>query len=68
MFVTGSFNDWNDEVELLKEDGKFRKSIPLDDGHYEYKYIVDGKWMHDPNSPNMVNDMGSYNNYVDIRT
>lgn len=30
--------------------------IELDVGSYEYKYIVDGQWIMDPNKPNNGNN------------
>ncbi|KAJ1607173.1 glycogen debranching enzyme Gdb1p [Cryptosporidium canis] len=33
---------------------------------YEYKYIVDGNWMHDPNLPYTCDDKGNTNNIITL--
>lgn len=33
---------------------------------YEYKYIVDGSWMHDPNLPYTCDDKGNTNNIITL--
>lgn len=52
--VAGSFNGWSQEALLLEEpggDGLFVGSAPLPSGLHEYMFVVDGKWMTDPDSP-----------------
>ena len=34
---------------------------------YRYKFIVDGEWMYDLNTPNLPNDHGSFDNYVKVK-
>jgi hypothetical protein len=50
----GSFNGWSQEALLLEEpggDGLFVGTAPLPSGLHEYMFIVDGKWVTDPDSP-----------------
>jgi Glycogen recognition site of AMP-activated protein kinase len=53
VFVTGSFNSWKTIEFLLekKSDGNWETAIPIAPGRYEYKFIVDSTWMHDPKNP-----------------
>jgi hypothetical protein len=52
VILTGSFNGWN-TTELLMDKTVNGWQLPhiLPAGNYEYKFIVDGKWMTDPANP-----------------
>jgi hypothetical protein len=55
--IAGDFNQWNPEnLDLIHgDDGAFwQKSIALAAGEYQYKYLVDGDWTHDPHNRGMV--------------
>ena len=62
--VAGSFNDWNAAKSPLKKDssGRWRLSLSLAPGRYEYRYPIDGHWENDqrpvacePNPPARLN-------------
>ena len=56
-FLSGSFNNWSTLNGLMKKtDGGWILDLKLDAGVYEYKYIVDGRWMTDPNNLQHVDD------------
>ncbi|NVO18560.1 MAG: hypothetical protein HXX13_02610 [Bacteroidetes bacterium] len=50
--LAGSFNAWN-SGELFMQKDSMGWTIPyvLAKGNYEYKFVVDGKWMTDPANP-----------------
>lgn len=52
VILAGSFNNWNEEDLKMKKtlDG-WVYTIPLSGGKHHYKFIVDGKWMTDPDNP-----------------
>lgn len=51
VYVSGSFNNWSrDGYLMVKKDGKWVFPIFLKPGKYTYKYIVDGKWILDPDN------------------
>jgi hypothetical protein len=51
VYLSGSFNDWSTgEVPMKKETEGWRVQIRLVPGKYTYKYIVDGKWLSDPDN------------------
>lgn len=55
VILSGTFNDWNEQAIALHRIGdewKIKLNIPP--GIYEYKFIVDGEWITDPNNPFMV--------------
>jgi cytoskeletal protein CcmA (bactofilin family) len=60
--LTGDFIDWDpDGIEMEEDDGTWKTSISLGPGSYMYKFIVDGKWMADPETEERVPDgMGGY--------
>ena len=68
--VAGTFNSWNpSETPLKKErDGKWRASVSLASGRYEYRYHVDGDWQNDQRPVECVpNAFGSWNCVLEIR-
>lgn len=51
--LVGDFNEWNaEQLELRKDEqnGTWSKTILLPEGDYQYRYIIDGNWVHDPNN------------------
>lgn len=63
--VSGSFNNWKeDELYMNKTAGGWELSYTLGAGNYEYKFIVDGKWITDPNNP--MSSSSSGNSYLII--
>jgi 1,4-alpha-glucan branching enzyme len=52
--VAGTFNDWDSQKDLLKQNETDRWSIvmSLSPGIYEYRFVVDGVWTADPMNRN----------------
>jgi len=64
VFVAGTFNDWNTRTHPMRrgEDGVWETFVELDSGHHEYKFVVDGQWIHDDLNPEFViNPFGTRN-------
>lgn len=60
VVLAGSFNNWStSELPMKKTDTGWMVAINLKPGRYTYKYIVDGRWMPDPNNPQVENH-GNY--------
>ncbi|KAE9555402.1 hypothetical protein FO519_001414 [Halicephalobus sp. NKZ332] len=66
VHVTGSWDGWKRKIPLVKSTHDFSTIVNLNPGRYEYKYLVDGKWMVDDTLPKTDNTMGSQNNVVNI--
>ena len=68
VFVAGTFNDWSPtKTDLKKKDDIFSRSILLERGRYEYKFVVNGIWTVDPECADWVpNGQGSLNNVIDV--
>jgi 1,4-alpha-glucan branching enzyme len=67
VFLAGDFNDWSTtSARLLKKqdracNGLFGIQMQLDPGKYEFKYLVDGQWVCDLESPRVQNPFGTEN-------
>jgi chromosome partitioning protein len=68
--LAGDFNDWVPDSGVILEmhdDGRWTKFIPLRPGRYEYKLVIDGRWLPDPLNPKQVaNGIGSVNSVLEI--
>lgn len=70
VYVCGDFNAWQPACLRMigtPEAGLWEKRIMLPAGRHEYKFIVDGKWLHDPDArENVRNAFGSLNSVVEV--
>ncbi|MEN0003466.1 MAG: serine hydrolase [Bacteroidota bacterium] len=52
VFLAGSFNDWNTlSHPCIFKNGKWICRVQLEPGTYEYKFLVNGVWIPDPDNP-----------------
>lgn len=54
VYVAGDFNNWRTDKDAAMADnhGRWIKSLRLEPGQqYRYRFIVDGKWITDPENP-----------------
>lgn len=63
VLLSGSFNNWSTSgIVMQKVNNGWEGKIKLIPGRYEYKFIVDGHWMRDPeNLQKMSDNYGDYN-------
>ena len=69
VHLVGEFNDWKAGIHPMKNDGDgtWIKPVLLPEGQYEYKYLVDNKWVVDPlNERSCPNCFGTMNNIVNV--
>eukprot|EP00092_Neocalanus_flemingeri_P002762 GFUD01002957.1.p1 GENE.GFUD01002957.1~~GFUD01002957.1.p1 ORF type:complete len:146 (-),score=47.87 GFUD01002957.1:196-633(-) len=65
--VAGTWNKW--EAEELQFNGDcWSVFISLSPGTYQYKYIVDGVWLHDPSKKWVDDGKGNINNVITVET
>ena len=67
--VTGTFTDWSfDGVPLVRsEDGVWSATIALGGGQHEYRFVIDGVWVKDPNNDaSVMNEFGQENSVVAV--
>jgi 1,4-alpha-glucan branching enzyme len=67
--VAGTFNDWRPEATPMVAlgEGRWVKELTLPPGVYEYRLVVDGKWMPDPRaSETAPNPFGGVNSVLKV--
>ncbi|MBE0661203.1 MAG: glycogen-binding domain-containing protein [Bacteroidales bacterium] len=65
VILTGSFNAWNTgELLMEKKAGIWQLPYVLAAGNYEYKLIVDGRWIADPLNPFTTGEGDYVNSFV----
>ena len=65
VFLAGSFNNWIPVRMTKQKSGQYVLIMKLSEGSYEYRFIIDGVWRHDPDHGNYVqNALGSFNSEV----
>ena len=65
VLLTGSFNDWKKyELYMQKTETGWELPYALGPGNYEYRFIVDGKQIPDPENPITINNGGKQNSYL----
>jgi 1,4-alpha-glucan branching enzyme len=68
--IAGEFNGWSPEpLVCSKSNGKRRwcKSFSLKPGVYEYKYVINGKWLPDAQNKRTVDDKrGGRNSVIQV--
>eukprot|EP00088_Acartia_fossae_P039157 TRINITY_DN40755_c0_g1_i1.p1 TRINITY_DN40755_c0_g1~~TRINITY_DN40755_c0_g1_i1.p1 ORF type:complete len:150 (-),score=35.08 TRINITY_DN40755_c0_g1_i1:78-527(-) len=67
--VAGSWNKWRPQNMIYSEpDDVWMLSLNLKPGRYQYKYIVDGEWIHDPTRPSSDDGKGNINNVIVVES
>jgi 1,4-alpha-glucan branching enzyme len=69
VYLAGTFNDWHPSVtEMLAiGEGRWAKEVALVPGRYEYRLVVDGLWLEDPNCPvSTPNPYGESNSVLTV--
>jgi hypothetical protein len=70
IFVSGTFNDWNERTFPMHQDrdGVWRARLDLPLGRrYEFRYVIDGRWQTDYHADGFTeNNYGSHNSIVDL--
>ncbi|MBL7137126.1 MAG: hypothetical protein ISS81_11175 [Candidatus Marinimicrobia bacterium] len=72
VFVMGNFNNWNrNSLPMFdkNKNGIFERTVLLDDGVYEYQFVVDKSEIWDPVNPEKVdNGFGSFNSLLRVKS
>lgn len=70
VYLAGDFNNWSTSAKELKDrqqEGKYRATLYLAPGVYEYKLVVDGVWCVDPSCREWTkNPVGSLNSILRV--
>jgi len=62
VYITGTFNNW-EKIKMTNENNIWKYYIDLDEGTYEYKFIINDEWKHDEKQPIITNN-GIINNII----
>jgi 1,4-alpha-glucan branching enzyme len=70
VYLCGDFNEWSPRsLRMFRRgaNGLWERRVPLEPGRYQYKFMVDGEWIHDTaareNTPNLH---GSLNSVIEV--
>ena len=68
VILTGTFVDWDESyLKMKKVEAGWELRLDLRPDRYEYKFIVDGEWIHDTGNPNKVmNEHGTWNSILQV--
>jgi len=70
VLIAGDFNNWSPMSTPMitsETSGVWISKLPLFPGRYRYRFVVDGKWMTDPNNSYVeTNQFGELNNIVEV--
>jgi 1,4-alpha-glucan branching enzyme len=68
VYLAGSFNAWDPkELKMQRMEGGWQLKCDLPPARYEYKFVVDDVWMHDPDNPDKKrNEYASFNSVIDV--
>ncbi|MEN3045778.1 MAG: glycogen-binding domain-containing protein [Candidatus Hydrothermales bacterium] len=60
VLLAGDFTNWEKGALKMEKKGDFWEiEVDLEPGRYEYKFIVDGNWVNDPENPLKVGVFGN---------
>lgn len=70
VFLAGSFNGWDPRsIRLEESEPGWAVEFALSPGSHEYRFVVDGIWVADPNNPRTApNPFGGRNPVVYIES
>jgi hypothetical protein len=67
VYLVGEFNNWNPYADrMIRRKGAFQKTLNLDPGEYQYKFLVDEEWHSDPSTEQVPNEFGTTNSIVRV--
>ena len=74
VYIAGDFNDWSPHATPLARGGsgavadRWAVAMKLSPGRYRYRYVIDGRWTHDPhNTYQESNPFGELNSVVEVK-
>lgn len=70
VYVCGDFNEWSPlSLKMIRRsnNGRWEKRLMLAPGCYQYKFLVDGTWLHNEKArENVPNQYGSLNSVLEV--
>jgi len=69
VLLAGDFTDWGENARAMhraKGGGAFVAIVLLAPGEYQYKFVVDGEWLEDPQAETATNRFGTRNSRLTV--
>ncbi|MDU8886854.1 glycogen-binding domain-containing protein [Yeosuana sp. MJ-SS3] len=68
VILSGTFNRWSENQFMMhKTENGWEVTLHLRPGEYEYRFIIDGHWIEDPDNPSKrENEFDEYNSLISI--
>ncbi|GBM21030.1 5'-AMP-activated protein kinase subunit beta-1 [Araneus ventricosus] len=66
VYVSGTFSDWK-PIPMVESHGDFALILDVPEGEHQYKFLVDGQWVHASSQPTVDNDLGTKNNILNVK-
>jgi 1,4-alpha-glucan branching enzyme len=67
VYLAGGFRSWQPLPMKKQKDGRFTVELPLARGEHEYKFVVGGQWITDPDhSACIANSFGTKNSVARV--
>jgi len=69
VILMADFNNWDKKTHPMKQDknGFWDKIVIIPPGRYEYKFLVDEEWWHDPKNQEVCyNKHGTLNSVITV--
>ncbi|MBI5722413.1 MAG: hypothetical protein HZA50_00500 [Planctomycetes bacterium] len=68
VHIVGDFNNWQPVQMDEQPDGSFAFVLDVGPGSYQYKFVVDGRFVVDPDNTNLaMNSFGTLNSVVEVK-
>lgn len=68
VHLAGDFNGWNGTANpMTAKDGVWSVVVKFPEGQHQYKFVVDGQWIADPDNPVTAGDFGNSVVQVDAK-
>eukprot|EP01028_Stygiella_incarcerata_P005224 TRINITY_DN2221_c0_g1_i1.p1 TRINITY_DN2221_c0_g1~~TRINITY_DN2221_c0_g1_i1.p1 ORF type:complete len:263 (-),score=68.01 TRINITY_DN2221_c0_g1_i1:195-983(-) len=67
VYIVGTFTNWKEKLPLSPSGNDFVGILHLDEGAYQYRYIVDEHWRFDPDQPTAVDESGEVSNFIEVQ-
>lgn len=67
VYLAGGWRGWKPVPMKKQQDGRFVVDVRLASGTHEYKFVIDGQWMPDPDHDRFApNPYGSVNSVAQV--
>ncbi|WP_456469708.1 glycogen-binding domain-containing protein [Caminibacter sp.] len=66
VILKGSWDNWKGEKMKKNKKGIFSKRKKLNEGSYEFGYLIDGKWTADESCESVDSPFGSKNSLLKV--